>query len=44
MPVALISTSTSPGRGPSSDTVSIESGAPALCATAARTSMAMLLV
>src|SRR3954466_6583588 len=38
MPVALISTSTSPAFGPSSRTVSILSGAPALCATAARTS------
>src|SRR5436190_12440490 len=40
MPVALISTSTSPARGPSSDTVSIDSGLPFSCATAARTSMA----
>src|SRR5258708_7193208 len=39
MPVALSSTSTSPARGPSSCTVSIVSGAPALWATAARTSM-----
>src|ERR1044071_3290915 len=38
MPVALISTSTSPAFGPSRRTVSIVSGAPALCATAARTS------
>src|SRR5687767_12578173 len=40
MPVALISTSTSPAFGPSSRTVSIVSGAPALCDTAARTSIA----
>src|SRR4249919_3239701 len=40
MPVALISTSTSPARGPSRSTVSIESGAPALNATAARVCMA----
>src|SRR4029453_9340384 len=39
MPVALISTSTSPAFGPASWTVSIVKGAPALCATAARTSM-----
>src|SRR5512139_4267733 len=39
MPVARISTSTSPSRGPSSRTVSMVSGAPARCATAARTSM-----
>src|SRR5690242_9583679 len=39
MPVALTSTSTSPAFGPSSRTVSIVSGAPALCATAARTSI-----
>src|SRR3954465_2241799 len=39
MPVALISTSTSPACGPSSSTVSILSGAPALCATAALTCM-----
>src|SRR6185295_8590787 len=38
-PVALISTSTSPAFGPSSWTVSTTSGAPALYATAARTSM-----
>src|SRR5436190_22958979 len=39
MPVAIISTSTSPAFGPSSCTVSMASGAPALCATAARTSI-----
>jgi hypothetical protein len=39
MPVALISTSTSPAFGPSSWTVSIVRGAPAFQATAARTSM-----
>src|SRR5688572_26786419 len=39
IPVALISTSASPARGPSSSTVSIASGAPALCATAALTFM-----
>src|SRR4029079_1951469 len=39
MPVALIRTSTSPALGPCSCTVSIAKGAPALCATAARTSM-----
>src|SRR4051794_4681703 len=39
-PVALISTSTSPARGPSSVTVSIESGLPAPKATAAFTSIA----
>src|SRR3954470_1652300 len=39
MPVALISTRHSPARGPSSVTVSMVSGAPALRATAARTSM-----
>src|SRR6185295_13500089 len=39
MPVALISTSTSPARGPSRSTVSIERGAPALWATAALTFM-----
>src|SRR5262245_33937317 len=38
IPVALISTSTSPAFGPSRRTFSIVSGAPALCATAARTS------
>src|SRR6185503_14010800 len=38
MPVALISTSTSPAFGPSRRTFSITRGAPALCATAARTS------
>src|SRR2546421_436421 len=43
MPVALISTSASPAFGPSSCTVSIVKAAPALCATAARTSMARLL-
>src|SRR3954463_4700476 len=42
MPVALISTSTSPAFGPSSFTVSIVKGAPALCATAARTSITYL--
>src|SRR5687768_2914950 len=39
MPVALISTSTSPACGPCRSTVSIVSGAPALCATAALTFM-----
>src|SRR5437016_80040 len=39
MPVALISTRHSPARGPSRLTVSMVSGAPALRATAARTSM-----
>src|SRR5947207_14991207 len=39
MPVALISTRTSPAFGPSRSTVSIASGAPALCATAALTFM-----
>src|SRR5882757_9463098 len=39
-PVALISTSTSPSRGPSSWTVVTSSGFPAATATAARTSMA----
>src|SRR3546814_1796682 len=39
MPDALISTSTSPALGPSSCTVSIDSGWPASNATAARTSM-----
>src|SRR5918996_2492378 len=39
IPVAGISTIPSPALGPSSCTVSIESGAPAWCATAARTSM-----
>src|ERR1700712_5632698 len=38
-PVALISTSTSPSRGPSSCTVDISSGRPAATAIAARTSM-----
>src|SRR5215471_5537650 len=38
MPVALISISTSPALGPSSCTVSTTNGAPALYATAARTS------
>src|SRR5919106_3832818 len=42
IPVARISTITSPALGPSSCTVSIESGAPAWCATAARTSIARL--
>src|SRR6476469_4495717 len=42
IPVALISTSTSPAFGPSSRTVSTVSGAPALCATAARTSILFL--
>src|SRR4029453_6676525 len=37
MPVAMISTSTSPPRGPSRSTVATASGSPALCATAART-------
>src|SRR5579859_1360767 len=36
MPVALISTSTSPSRGPSRSTVAISSGFPAANATAAR--------
>ena len=40
MPVALISTSTSPARGPSSSTVSIDRGLPGATATAALTSMA----
>src|SRR6188474_2046164 len=39
MPVALISTSTSPDLGPSRSTVSMVSGAPALCAMAALTFM-----
>src|SRR5271155_2069116 len=39
MPVALISTKTSPGRGPSSLTVVTSSGLPGAKATAARTSM-----
>src|SRR4029079_16591671 len=39
MPVALISTSTSPAFGPSRRTVSTTSGAPAWCATAALTSI-----
>src|ERR1700730_7734477 len=39
IPVALISTSTSPSRGPSSWTVVTSSGLPAATATAARTSM-----
>ena len=39
MPVALISTSTSPAFGPSSCTSVISSGLPAANATAARTSM-----
>src|SRR5215831_2857517 len=39
MPVALISISTSPAFGPCSCTVSMVKGAPALGATAARTSM-----
>ena len=39
MPVALISTSTSPAFGPSSCTVVTASGLPASNATAARTSM-----
>src|SRR5579872_4472029 len=42
MPVALISTITSPALGPSSCTVSIWSGLPAWNATAARTSIAIL--
>src|SRR6185369_12173717 len=41
-PVALISTSTSPARGPASWTVSMERGAPAFRATAARTSICIL--
>src|ERR1700712_4069226 len=41
MPVALISTSTSPSRGPSSCTVSIRSFCPASKATAARTSISV---
>src|SRR6266403_2708861 len=40
-PVALISTSTSPSRGPSSWTVDISSGFPAATAMAARTSMSI---
>src|SRR6185503_19556254 len=39
MPVALSSTRTSPAFGPSRSTVSMASGAPALCATAALTFM-----
>ena len=42
MPVALISTSTSPARGPSTSTVSRLSGLPASRATAARTFIASL--
>src|SRR5687767_14013642 len=42
-PVARISTSTSPARGPSRSTVSIVSGAPARWATAARLFIAKLL-
>jgi hypothetical protein len=42
IPVALISTITSPAFGPSSRTVSIDRGSPALCATAARTSITSL--
>src|SRR5437016_2267778 len=42
MPVALISTSTSPSLGPSRSTVSIESGFPASHATAARTCITSL--
>src|SRR5262249_27518654 len=42
-PVALSSTSTSPARGPSSSTVSIDSGAPDFHATAARTFMPRIL-
>src|SRR5450631_3460704 len=42
MPVALISTSTSPALGPSSCTVSTASGLPASNATAARTSIVVL--
>src|SRR5580700_9615369 len=42
MPVALISTITSPALGPSSRTVSTCSGLPASNATAARTSIAVL--
>src|SRR5215469_5327233 len=41
IPVALISTITSPAFGPSSATVVISSGFPAAVATAARTSMAL---
>src|ERR1700722_6730493 len=44
MPVALISTITSPAFGPSSRTVVISSGFPAAVATAARTSMGGLLI
>src|SRR4051794_15472063 len=43
MPVALISTSTSPALGPSSCTCVTASGLPAANATAARTSMLLLL-
>src|SRR5580704_19616874 len=42
IPVALISTSTSPARGPSSWTVVTSSGLPGPVATAARTSMIVL--
>src|SRR5437868_2302424 len=44
MPVALISTSTSPARGPSSSTSSMVSGAPAFQATAALVFMLDFLV
>src|ERR1700730_18077739 len=44
MPVALISTITSPALGPASCTVVTSSGLPAATATAARTSMGVLLV
>src|SRR5258705_7983496 len=43
-PVALISTSTSPSRGPSSWMVDISSGLPGATATAARTSISIPLV
>src|SRR5216683_2749707 len=41
MPLAFTSTSTSPAFGPSSRTVSIDKGWPALWATAARVSMSL---
>src|ERR1700733_12860418 len=44
MPVALISTSTSPARGPSSCTVVTSRGLPGPNATAARTSMGIAII
>src|SRR5690349_4766270 len=44
MPVALISTSTSPAFGPSRSSVSMLSGSPAFHATAARVCMPSLLL